>query len=71
MSQMNFHRPRAIEANLQKLMEPVSGYVAALDTIADQQAARAAAHAILDQQLRQINAAASAYLGTVSEHRAG
>jgi hypothetical protein len=52
-------------------LESVTGYIVALDTIPEQEIARATAHAILGNQLQQINDAASAYLETFSENHVG
>jgi hypothetical protein len=59
------------QADLQQLMEPVSGYIAAVGTAEQQRVILMAALLILVQHVQEVNAAASAYVETSSQNHFG
>ena len=58
-------------SDLQNLMEPVSDYISAVGTVAQQKVAVIAAIIILIESVQQVNATALAYLDNRSENHIG
>lgn len=71
MNRLTCHLTTNAEADLQALMEPVSGYISAVGPLTHQKVALIKAIIILVENVREINGAATANLETFSQNHIG
>jgi hypothetical protein len=71
MNRLTQYLSPTTERDLQNLMEPVSDYISAVGTMAQQKVAVIAAIIILIEGVQQVNTTALAYLDTRSEDHIG
>ena len=68
MNRLNYHLSPKIEADIQKLVEPLASYITAID---QPNIALVLALILLLENLREINVAANHYLASISENHVG